>query len=87
MSRPQSIPGHMVDEVVRLARQGFGARRIAKRLESVGIWTTKSSVHRLLAGQSPYQRVVGVAEMGVADRDAVVGVAVGAVGVAERSWW
>lgn len=55
MSRPVSIPRELVGEVIRLNQQGLGRRRIARALEKHDCWTTKSSVHRLLAGRPPYQ--------------------------------
>ena len=55
MTRSQSIPREAVPTVLSLARAGFGARRIAKMMEKHRVWTTKSSVHRLLTGQPPYR--------------------------------
>ena len=54
MCRTPSIPTELVLEVVRLHGAGLGRRRIAKRLEKFGIWTTKSSVDRLIRGLPPY---------------------------------
>ena len=54
LGRPVSIPVEAYDEVFRLHAAGLGYRRIATRLESIGVYTTKSSVERLLKGQSPY---------------------------------
>ena len=56
MTRSASIPQTLVPEVLRLQGEGLGARRIARSLERLGCWTTKSSVHRLLTGQPPYTR-------------------------------
>ena len=56
MSRPPSIPQQVVTEVFRLHEQGLGRRRIARVLEQLGCWTTKSSVDRLLRSKPPYQR-------------------------------
>ena len=55
MTRPASIPEKVVPTVLSLSRQGFGVRRIDRALEGCGVWTTRSSVHRLLTGQPPYQ--------------------------------
>jgi len=38
----------------RLQAQGHGCRRIATLLEDQGVFTTKSSVNRLLRGLPPY---------------------------------
>ncbi len=55
MSRPVSLPKTVHAEVFRLHGAGVGCRRIVRRLERMGVWTTKSSVHRLLRGHPPYQ--------------------------------
>ena len=55
MSRPASLPRTVHAEVFRLHGAGVGCRRIVSQLERLGVWTTKSSVHRLLRGQPPYE--------------------------------
>ena len=55
MTRPASIPPRVFPTVLSLAEAGLGVRRIAKMLEKHQVWTTRSSVHRLLTGQPPYQ--------------------------------
>ncbi len=55
MSRSPSIPRELVIELIRLNWQGLGRRRIAQELERWGVWTTKSSVDRLLRGLPPYR--------------------------------
>ena len=55
MSRSPSIPRELVSELIRLNRQGLGRRRIAQEMERWGVWTTKSSVDRLLKGLPPYK--------------------------------
>ena len=57
MSRSPSIPERAVPMVVSLSQAGYGSRRIAKMMERHKIWTTKSSVHRLLTGQPPYEDI------------------------------
>ncbi len=52
--RPQSIPPWAWPEVFRLREQGLGYRRVAAALASAQVWTTKSSVERLIKGKSPY---------------------------------
>ena len=52
--RPASIPEWAFGEVFRLRDLGYGCRRIARSLEAVGIFSTRSSVSRLLNGQPPY---------------------------------
>ena len=59
MCRTQSIPTEAFSTVLSLAQAGYGSRRIARSLEKAGIWTSKSSVDRLIRGLPPYQdRVV-----------------------------
>ena len=53
--RPQSIPPWAWPEVFRLREQGLGYRRVAAALLSLKVWTTKSSVERLIKGLPPYQ--------------------------------
>jgi len=53
--RPQSIPVEIWPEVIRLYGQGLGYRRVANALIPLKIWTTKSSVERLIKGRPPYQ--------------------------------
>ena len=53
--RPTSIPAWAWPKVFELHRQGLGYRRVAVSLESLRVWTTKSSVERLVRGLPPYQ--------------------------------
>ena len=53
--RPASIPERVYDDVFRWRSEGLGYQRISRRLEGQGIFTTRSSVHRLIAGLPPYQ--------------------------------
>ena len=55
--RPSSIPLWAFGEVFRLRDLGYGCRRIVRSLEEAGIFTTRSSVSRLLNGQPPYSDV------------------------------
>ena len=52
--RPRSIPAWVWPEVFRLREQGLGYRRVAAGLVSLKVWTTKSSVERLVKGKPPY---------------------------------
>ena len=52
--RPQSIPPWAWPEVFRLREQGLGYRRVAAALIFLKVWTTKSSVERLINGKAPY---------------------------------
>jgi len=52
--RPVSIPETAFADVRRWRSQGFGYIRISRLLEGVGVFTSKSSVERLLKGQPPY---------------------------------
>jgi hypothetical protein len=52
--RPTSIPQWAFGEVFRLRDLGHGCRRIVRSLEEAGVFTTRSSVSRLLNGQPPY---------------------------------
>ncbi len=52
--RPASIPEWAFGEVFRLRDLGYGCRRIVRSLEEAGVFTTRSSVSRLLNGQAPY---------------------------------
>ena len=52
--RPASIPLWAFGEVFRLRDLGYGCRRIVRSLEEAGVFTTRSSVSRLLNGQPPY---------------------------------
>ncbi len=52
--RPQSIPPHMWGTVFELHGQGLGYRRVADALIPRGVFTTKSSVERLIKGKPPY---------------------------------
>jgi len=52
--RPVSIPGWAFGEVFRLRDLGYGCRRIVRSLEEAGVFTTRSSVSRLLNRQAPY---------------------------------
>ncbi len=51
---PQSIPPWAWPEVFRLREQGLGYRRVAAALAPLQVWTTKSSVERLIKGKAPY---------------------------------
>ena len=55
--RPTSIPQWAFGEVFRLRDLGYGCRRIVRSLEEAGVFTTRSSVSRLLNGQPPYSDV------------------------------
>ena len=57
--RPTSIPQWAFGEVFRLHSLGYGCRRIVRSLEEAGVFTTRSSVSRLLNGQAPYTNPVG----------------------------
>ena len=52
--RPTSIPLWAFGEVFRLHSLGYGCRRIVRSLEEAGVFTTRSSVSRLLNDQPPY---------------------------------
>jgi len=52
--RPASIPQWAFGEVFRLRNLGYGCRGIVKSLEEAGVFTTRSSVSRLVNGQPPY---------------------------------
>ena len=52
--RPASIPETAFGLVLRLYSEGNGYRRIARLLEGHGVFTTKSSVERLVRGLPPY---------------------------------
>ena len=52
--RPQSIPLWAWPEVFRLREHGLGYRRVAAALLCLKVWTTKSSVERLIKGKPPY---------------------------------
>ena len=55
--RPASIPEWAFGEVFRLHSLGYGCRRIVRSLEEAGVFTTRSSVSRLLNGQLPYAAI------------------------------
>ena len=55
--RPTSIPQWAFGEVFRLRDLGYGCRRIVRSLEEAGVFTTRSSVSRLLNGQLPYPAI------------------------------
>ena len=57
--RPTSIPQWAFGEVFRLHSLGYGCRRIVRSLEEAGVFTTRSSVSRLLNGQPPYANLDG----------------------------
>jgi hypothetical protein len=57
LGRPASIPEWAYSEVFRLQGEGFGCRKIVRLLEDRGVYTTRSSVSRLLLGQTPYALV------------------------------
>jgi len=52
--RSTSIPQRAFGEVFRLRDLGYGCRRIVRSLEEAGVFTTRSSVSRLLNRQAPY---------------------------------
>ena len=52
--RPASIPEWAFGEVFRLRDLGYGCRRIVRSLEESAVFTSRSSVSRLLNGQPPY---------------------------------
>ena len=53
--RPTSIPQWAFGEVFRLNNDGYGCRKIVRLLENLGIYTTRSSVSRLLLRQGTYE--------------------------------
>ena len=53
--RPTSIPQWAFGEVFRLRDLGYGCRKIVRLLENLGIYTTRSSVSRLLLRQGTYE--------------------------------
>lgn len=53
--RPLSIPRWAWPEVFRLHGQGLGYRRVAAALIPMKVFTTKSSVERLVKGLAPYE--------------------------------
>ena len=53
--RPTSIPQWAFGEVFRLRDRGYGCRKIVRLLENLGIYTTRSSVSRLLLRQGTYE--------------------------------
>lgn len=53
--RPQSIPVTAYESVLQLHSLGYGSRRIVRLLEDQGVYSTKSSVSRLLLGQGTYK--------------------------------
>ena len=55
--RTASIPEWASGEVFRLLDLGHGCRRIVRPLEEAGVFTTRSSVSRLLNGQLPYAAI------------------------------
>jgi hypothetical protein len=55
--RSPSIPPTVFGAVRRWHGEGIGSIRIAKLLEGLGVYTGKSSVHRLLMNQPPYEAV------------------------------
>ena len=52
--RPQSITPDAFDQVRKLQAQGYGFRKIANLLADQGVFTTKSSVERMLKGLESY---------------------------------
>ena len=52
--RPPSIPVTAYELVFQWHSKGYGARRIVRLLESLEIFSTKSSVGRLLLRQGTY---------------------------------
>ena len=52
--RPASIPVTAYELVFQWHSKGYGARRIVRLLESLEIFSTKSSVGRLLLRQGTY---------------------------------
>lgn len=52
--RPQSIPPEAWAECFRLYGLGYGYRAVAHRLGELEVFTTKSSVARLIRGERPY---------------------------------
>ena len=52
--RPTSMPQWAFGEVFRLPDLGYGCRRIVRSLEEAGVFTSRSTVSRLLNGQPPY---------------------------------
>lgn len=58
--RPASIPMTAYGTVHRLHSLGLGYRRIVRFLESEMVFTTKSSVYRLIHRLPPYQEVAEV---------------------------
>lgn len=60
--RPQSIPLWAFGKVFRLHENGYGCRKIVEQLEGSGVYTTRSSVSRLLLGRPPYTKMSTTAE-------------------------
>ena len=52
--RTASISESAFGDVLRWHGQGYGCRRIARLLEGIGVFASKSSVERLIRGQPPY---------------------------------
>ena len=52
--RPASIPERVYADVRRWHGEGLGYQRIARLLEQRQVFTTRSSVHRLIADLPPY---------------------------------
>ena len=61
--RPASIPQWAFGEVFRLRDLGYGCRRIVRSLEEAGVFTSRSTVSRLLNGQPPYANVLNYGEL------------------------
>jgi hypothetical protein len=53
-ARPASIPKLAFGEVFRFRDLGYGCRRIVGSPEEAEVFTTRSSVSKLLNGQPPY---------------------------------
>ena len=53
--RAPSIPSSAFQQVFDLHSRGLGVYRIAAELAGQGVFTTRSSVDRLLRRQAPYQ--------------------------------
>ena len=53
--RKRSIPERVWGDALRLYSDGCGYRAVASRLASLGVFTTRGSVERLVKGLAPYE--------------------------------
>lgn len=52
--RPRAIPPESFNTVLQLYSQGLGYRSIANHLWGLGVYTTHTTVRRLIRGQGAY---------------------------------